>query len=52
MNDPRATAPLLNPDEYVTLKVTLPEKPDPELERFIAQWGGANNQRPRQSMEA
>jgi len=39
-------------DEYVTLKVMLPEKPDPELERFIAQWGGANNQRPRQSMEA
>jgi DnaJ-class molecular chaperone len=26
-------------DEYVTLKVMLPEKPDPELEKFIAHWG-------------
>ena len=25
-------------DEYVTLKVMLPEKPDPELEKFISQW--------------
>jgi DnaJ-class molecular chaperone len=25
-------------DEYVTLKVMLPEQPDLELERFIAQW--------------
>src|ERR1700688_4364854 len=25
-------------DEYVTLKVMLPQKPDPELEKFIAQW--------------
>jgi DnaJ-class molecular chaperone len=25
-------------DEYVTLKVTLPEKPDPELENFVSQW--------------
>ena len=25
-------------DEYVTLKIVLPEKPDPELERLIAQW--------------
>jgi DnaJ-class molecular chaperone len=25
-------------DEYVTVKVMLPEKPDPELEKFIAQW--------------
>lgn len=25
-------------DEFVTLKIVLPEKPDPELERLIAQW--------------
>jgi DnaJ-class molecular chaperone len=25
-------------DEYVTLKVALPKEPDPELERFVAQW--------------
>jgi DnaJ-class molecular chaperone len=39
-------------DEYVTLKVTLPEKPDPELERFVAQWSAGKSQRPRQRMEA
>jgi DnaJ-class molecular chaperone len=36
-------------DEFVTLKVMLPEKPDPELEKFIAQWRGAYS--PRQAME-
>jgi len=25
-------------DEYVTLEVALPKEPDPELERFVAQW--------------
>jgi DnaJ-class molecular chaperone len=25
-------------DEFVTLKIVLPEKPDPDLERLIAQW--------------
>jgi len=29
-------------DEYVTLKVMLPEQPDPELEKLIAQWRAAN----------
>jgi DnaJ-class molecular chaperone len=33
-------------DEYVTLKVVLPEKPDAELESFVAQWA------PREAMEA
>jgi DnaJ-class molecular chaperone len=28
-------------DEYVTLKVMLPDKPDPELEALITQWGAA-----------
>jgi DnaJ-class molecular chaperone len=37
-------------DEFVTLKVMLPEKPDPELEKFVAQWRGAYS--PRQAMEA
>jgi DnaJ-class molecular chaperone len=39
-------------DEYVTLKVLLPEKPDPELERFIAQWRPAGAENPRHAMEA
>jgi DnaJ-class molecular chaperone len=30
-------------DEYVTLKVMLPEKPDPELEKFMAHWGAAKS---------
>jgi DnaJ-class molecular chaperone len=34
-------------DEYVTLRVMLPEKPDPELERFISQWRPAYAHRPR-----
>ena len=36
-------------DELVTLKVVLPEKPDPELEKFVAEWRGAYS--PRQAME-
>ena len=37
-------------DELVALKIVLPEKPDAELESFIAKWDGAYN--PRQTMEA
>jgi DnaJ-class molecular chaperone len=37
-------------DEFVTLKVMLPEKPDPELEKFVAQWRGADS--PRYAAEA
>ena len=37
-------------DEFVTLKVMLPEKPDPELEKFVAHWRGAYS--PRQALEA
>jgi DnaJ-class molecular chaperone len=36
-------------DELVTLRVVLPEKPDPELEKFVAHWRGAYS--PRQGME-
>ena len=37
-------------DELVTLKVLLPEKPDPELEEFVTHWRGTYS--PRQAMEA
>ena len=36
-------------DEFITLRVMLPEKPDPELEKFVANWRGAYS--PRQAME-
>jgi DnaJ-class molecular chaperone len=37
-------------DEFVTLKLMLPEKPDPELEKFVAHWRGDYS--PRQAMGA
>jgi DnaJ-class molecular chaperone len=37
-------------DEYVTLKVMLPERPDPELENFIARWRPATARSPREAM--
>jgi DnaJ-class molecular chaperone len=37
-------------DEFVTLKVMLPEEPDPELEKFVAHWRGTYS--PRQAIEA
>ena len=39
-------------DEYGTLKVMLPETPDPELERFIAQWRPAAAERERETTKA
>jgi DnaJ-class molecular chaperone len=39
-------------DEYVTLKVMLPDKPDPELERLIAQWRSAKETHSQESAEA
>jgi DnaJ-class molecular chaperone len=39
-------------DEYVTLKVMLPDRPDLELEKFIRQWRAAKTDRPRAAMEA
>src|SRR3982075_1926335 len=36
-------------DEYVTLKLMLPQKPDPRLERFVSQWQPEADS-PRQSM--
>jgi DnaJ-class molecular chaperone len=39
-------------DEYVTLKVKLPDRPDPELEKLIRQWRSAKAGRSHQSTEA
>jgi DnaJ-class molecular chaperone len=36
-------------DQYVTLKLVLPPKPDPELEKFVAHWQPVADS-PRQSM--
>jgi DnaJ-class molecular chaperone len=36
-------------DQYVTLRLVLPQKPDPQLEKFVAQWQPAEDS-PRQSM--
>ncbi len=38
-------------DQYVTLKVVLPDKPDSELEEFIARWSKAKAYDPRRAME-
>lgn len=37
-------------DQYVTLKIVLPERPDPELEEFARRWQAAQN--PRRHLEA
>jgi len=39
-------------DEYVTLKVMLPDEPDPELENLIAKWDEAKANSPRRSASA
>ncbi len=39
-------------DEYVLLKVMLPERPDPELEKFVSQWAPVDARGPRQAMRA
>jgi DnaJ-class molecular chaperone len=38
-------------DQYVTLKVMLPPKPDEELEQFVRGWSGSQEQNPRQHLE-
>ena len=38
-------------DQYVTLKVMLPDKPDSELEEFIARWSKTQAYDPRRAME-
>lgn len=39
-------------DQYVTLKLVLPDQPDPELERFVAGWQSGKAYDPRRAMEA
>ena len=39
-------------DEFLTLKIVLPDKPDPELERFVARWRPAEADGTHKSMEA
>ena len=39
-------------DEFLTLKVMLPEKPDVELEKFVAQWRPAKIGGAHETMEA
>ena len=38
-------------DEYVTLKLMLPERPDAELEGFVAGWQSGKAHNPRRAME-
>jgi DnaJ-class molecular chaperone len=38
-------------DEYVTLKIMLPDKPDPELEKLVQEWQQGTGA-PRHSTEA
>ena len=38
-------------DEYVTLKVVLPEPPDAELEEFVRRWSGGERHDPRRNLE-
>jgi DnaJ-class molecular chaperone len=38
-------------DQFVTLKVMLPDKPDAELEEFVDRWSKAKNYDPRRTME-
>ena len=38
-------------DEYVTLKIMLPDKPDPELEKLVSEWQHGTGA-PRHSTEA
>jgi DnaJ-class molecular chaperone len=39
-------------DEYVTLKVVLPERLDPELEEFARRWQAGQAHNPRRELEA
>jgi len=39
-------------DEYVTLKVVLPDTIDPELEEFAQRWTAGKEQNPRRHLEA
>jgi DnaJ-class molecular chaperone len=38
-------------DQYVTLKVVLPDTPDADLEDFVRRWSGSQDQNPRRHLE-
>ncbi len=38
-------------NEYITLRIVLPEKPDPDLEAFVSTWSAGKAHNPRQSLE-
>jgi DnaJ-class molecular chaperone len=38
-------------DEYVTLKVVLPDRPDPEIEEFARRWQAGQHHNPRRDLE-
>jgi DnaJ-class molecular chaperone len=38
-------------DEYVTLKVVLPDRPDADLEEFVRGWSGSQDHNPRRHLE-
>jgi DnaJ-class molecular chaperone len=38
-------------DEYVTLKIVLPEQLDPEIEEFARRWQGGQRHEPRRGLE-
>ena len=38
-------------DQYVNLKVVLPEKIDPELQAFVTNWAAGKAEDPRSGME-
>jgi DnaJ-class molecular chaperone len=38
-------------DQYVKLKVVLPDKPDDKLKAFLDSWEAGKTQDPRQAME-
>ena len=38
-------------DQYVNLKVVLPDKIDPELEAFVTNWAAGKAENPRAGME-
>jgi DnaJ-class molecular chaperone len=38
-------------DAYATLRVVLPDRPDPELEAFAARWAAGKSHDPRAGME-
>jgi DnaJ-class molecular chaperone len=39
-------------DEFVELKVMLPPDPDPELEKFLADWSKRKSYDPRKDMQS